>query len=667
MPPTTAPSLPPAEQNPPGAPLHRAVAEQSPVALLHLDADGIVTFENRRARALLGDDERLGQRFEDVAGFEALAEPLRRLLRDGVPFEASDIRGAHARLRVAGAPIEDAESNRAGGVLVLLDDSAEHAREEALRLQARYDDAEPALRNAALASPDGLALLERAVALFGRTAGADRARALLTGGGDTLVAVTLWTSRATDLPEPIELDPAAWPGLRAGRPLRLAPGDSAAADALLRAAACTHAILVPFRDEGERIGAFLLERHDAERAWTRADAQALGRLGGLFETLWAWAGAEARYHQTVADLEDGLFSFAYDLDGRRRYAFVTPRFETLTGCAAEALVDLDAPAVEWPDLVHEDDRDAFEAHEASLRAGDPSRLVYRLRRPDDGAVRWLRESATPGRSPSGRPVVGGLVSDVTEQQQVSAALREAKRAAERASEAKTAFLATMSHELRSPLGAIRGFAEMLREEVREAASAGLDLPPTVEEFAGIIAENTERALHLVHHLFDLSRLETGALNLRREPVRLHPAVGHVVLRHREAAEAKGLALRFDPADGDPVVLGDPDRVGEVVAHLVSNAVKFTESGGITVATSAEGGAVRLVVEDTGVGIAEAYLDHLFEPFSQEDYRLNRTYGGSGLGLAITKRLLDGMGGTIHVESEKGRGSRFDVTFEAVDA
>jgi signal transduction histidine kinase len=186
----------------------------------------------------------------------------------------------------------------------------------------------------------------------------------------------------------------------------------------------------------------------------------------------------------------------------------------------------------------------------------------------------------------------------------------------------------------------------------------------VEEFAGIIAENTGRALHLVHNLFDLSRLETGTLDLRRVPVALHPAVERVLLRHRAKAEAKGLALRFAPADGDPVVLADPDRVEEVVAHLVSNAVKFTPAGGVTLTTAVEGGAVRLAVEDTGIGIADAYLDRLFEPFTQEDYRLNRAYDGSGLGLAIAKRLLDGMGGAIRVESVKGEGSRFVVTFEA---
>ena len=558
----------------------------------------------------------------------------------------------------------------AEGVAFSVDETAEREHAEAQRLRARYDEAEQALRHAALTCADGLAFLERAVALFGQTARADRARALLSGDGQTLVPVALWTDHLLGLPDPVEIDPAAWPALQPGRPFRVRPSDGTAARALLSACSCAAAILVPFRDNPETkrgdeavpSGAFLLERLDGDGAWGQAEAQALGRLSSLFETLWAWTTAEARYRQTVADLEDGLFSFAYDLDGRRRYAFVTPQFEALTGCTASAFLAPDAP--DWTALVHDDDREAFEAYEAALRAGDPGRLVFRLRRPDDGAVRWLHESATPSRSPSGRPVVGGLISDVTEQKRTESALVQAKQAAERTSRAKTAFMATMSHEIRSPLGAIRGFAELLAEEVREAATRGTEVPPAVEEFAGIIGENTGRALHLVHSLFDLARLETGGLDLRREPVPLHPAIERVLRRHRGAAEAKGLSLRFEPASCGPVVLGDPDRVEEVVAHLVSNAVKFTEAGGVTLTTSLEEATVRLVVEDTGIGIAEAYLLHLFEPFSQEDYRLNRSYGGSGLGLAITRRLLGGMGGLIRVESEKGRGSRFEVTFQA---
>jgi PAS domain S-box-containing protein len=638
-----------------------------PFAVLRLRRDGTLLHAGPGAAALTGHDAaalsspRFALRLVSPEDRRRLAAALREVAAAGHAALRLRVACADGTRRPLDLHLAACGDGTLEAVAFAVDEAAERARAEARRLRARYDAAEPVLRNAALTSPDGLAFLERTVALLGRTAGADRARALLAGDGETLIAITCWTGAVTDLPEPIELDPAAWPALGEGQAVRVGPEDGAAARALLAECTCAAAVLVPFQDEADRFGAFLLEWLDDGRAWARAEVRALARLTGLFETLWAWMGAEARYRQTIADLEDGLFSFAYDLDGRRRYAFVTPQFEALTGCAADALVGDEA--LDWPGLVHDDDRAAFEAHEAALRAGDPSRLVYRLRRPDDGAVRWLRESATPGRSPSGRPVVGGLVSDVTEQKRAEATLVQAKQAAEHASAAKTAFLTTMSHELRSPLGALRGFAELLQEEARQGP--GDAEPSAIAEFADIIAENAQRALHLVHHLFDLSRLETGALDLRRVPVALHPAVERVLVRYRAEAEAKGLGLHFAPADGDPdgpLLLADPDRVEEVVAHLVSNAVKFTEVGGVRVATFVGDGAVRLVVEDTGIGIAEAYLERLFEPFTQEDYRLNRTYGGSGLGLAITRRLLDGMDGAIRVESTKGKGSRFEVTF-----
>ncbi|NNF58515.1 MAG: PAS domain S-box protein [Rhodothermaceae bacterium] len=650
--------------------LYQIFLEQSPVGVVHLDAEGVVTFESHRARRITGEapaDTWIGRRMADLEGFDAdLLQPLQRMQATGDLFDVRNVAytradGIRVHLRVVGSPIRDPEAGQVGGVLMLLDVTAERERTEALRLRARYEAAELTLRNAALSSPDGLAFLEATVALLGRTAGADRVRVLLGDESETLISVTLWTADVASIPEPLEVDLSAWPTLAAGQPLRAERGGTS--QALLDAAACEAAVLVPFQDEGERIGLFLLERLDGGAAWQVAEVRALQRLIGLFETLWAWTGAEARYRQTVADLSDGLFSFAHDLNGNRRYAFVTPQFEHLTGCAAANLVEEaeNAEGIEWAGLIHEEDRDAFSAHEAALQAGDPSRLSYRIRRPDDGAVRWIRESATPSRSPSGRPIVGGLVSDVTEQKRAEETLRQAKHAAEQASQAKTSFMAMMSHEIRSPLGAIRGFAELLKGEVDELGAEAL--PPQIGEFTGIIAENTRRALHLVHNLFDLARLETGALTLQHTAVALHPAIEGVLAEYQAGAEAKGVRVAFDPATAEPLVAGDPDRVTQVVDHLVSNAVKFTEAGQITLRTRVDDEAVRLIVEDTGVGIAETYLDGLFAPFSQEDYRLNRAYEGSGLGLAIVRRLLDAMGGTIQVESEKEKGSRFVVTLK----
>ncbi len=511
----------------------------------------------------------------------------------------------------------------------------------ALRVRERYDAAEPALRAAALTAEDPLAFLEAALDLLARAAAASTARAVLADDDDLpLVTVAVWSASGNDLPDLSDLAVSA-----------LMPG------AYVVDEGCA---LVPFENDG-RAGAFVLA---ADHPWPPAEIDAMDRFGRLFDSLWARAGVEERLRQTLSDLEDGLFGFSYGSDGIRRFSMATPQLERIAGLAADDVVtrpEGPAPALDWSTLVHPEDLERFEAHEKTLRDGEASRITYRLRRPLDGETRWVRESATPGRSLSGRQVVGGLLSDVTEARRAEASLLQAKHAAERSSHARTAFLAVISHEIRSPLGAVRGFAELLEEEVRDLAVAGTDLPPQIAEFAGVIGENTRRALHLVHRLFDLSRLETGSLALRSVPVELHGAVERVIERHGEAADARGLEMVFRPAEAEPMLVADPERVEEVIDHLVSNAVKFTEEGSVTVTTHVEGEVVRLIVEDTGIGIDPELLPGLFEPF-QDDYRLNRSHSGIGLGLAVARRLLDGMGGTLRVESEQGVGSRFEVEF-----
>ena len=549
---------------------------------------------------------------------------------------------------------------------VVYDLSAEADLAEGIRVRSRYDEAEPALRNAALASVDVLTFLEAAVALVGRAARADRAHVLLAGNGETLLSVAFWMKEGGTPAEPIELDPTWWPELVAGRVVKVTADESAPAEALIQETGCAEIILVPFRDDSERDGAFLLEVDTPPSVWDSFESRSLARLARLFETLWAWMGAEARYNNTLLDLEDGLFNFGYDANGTRRYVFVTPQFETITGCPADVLLagQVTEPTQHWRDLVFKDDLAIFEKHEDALRSGERSQLEYRITRPGSTSVCWLRESATTSFSPSGRAAVGGLVSDVTERKHAEASLMQAKQAAEQASHAKTVFMATMSHEIRSPLGAIHGFAKLLGEEVREMQDEGTSPPGQVVEFAGIIAENTQRVLHLVQNLFDLSRLEAGALDLRSVPVELHTAIESVLCRYQQLAGEKGLTLTFDRAQGDPVLMGDPERLEEIVEHLISNAVKFTLNGSVVIRTKIDGSKVVLQVVDSGIGIAPEYLGELFEPFSQEDHRLNRAYEGSGLGLAITGRLLEGMGAIVRVQSEKGRGSCFEVTFEA---
>jgi signal transduction histidine kinase len=288
---------------------------------------------------------------------------------------------------------------------------------------------------------------------------------------------------------------------------------------------------------------------------------------------------------------------------------------------------------------------------------------YRLRR-TDGEVRWFRSTGRVVLGDAGRPErMVGTVLDVTEAKVYEAALVEAKEAAEearrRAEEAsrlKSSLLANMSHEIRTPLTGIIGFADVLAEEI-----AG-----DHEEFARTIGESGRRLLDTLNSVLDFARLEAGEAVVETEEVDLGEIVTRAVAPFGPRANEKGLELVVSQPSEPVTVRADGSALDRVVTNLVSNAVKFTDEGGIEVTVSAEGptvegeGAALIRVRDTGVGIGAAFLPRLFEEFCQESEGDGRGYEGSGLGLSITKRLVERLGGEVEVESEKSTGSTFTV-------
>jgi signal transduction histidine kinase/CheY-like chemotaxis protein len=234
------------------------------------------------------------------------------------------------------------------------------------------------------------------------------------------------------------------------------------------------------------------------------------------------------------------------------------------------------------------------------------------------------------------------------------ALRHEKERAEQASVAKTRFLANMSHELRTPLNAVIGAAQLLGDGRRDAADHW--------HLVDAIRSSGINLLGLIENILDLSRIESGALELAPEDFNLLDCVEAAVATAAVSARLKGLEFAYivDPA----LELGrhgDPLRLRQVLLNLLGNAIKFTLRGEVVLEVSAGSGpdAVRLRVTDTGIGIGEASLQRIFEPFRQADDGANRRYGGSGLGLAIAGQLVQAMGGRIGVHSELGRGSCFE--------
>jgi two-component system, NtrC family, sensor histidine kinase GlrK len=218
-------------------------------------------------------------------------------------------------------------------------------------------------------------------------------------------------------------------------------------------------------------------------------------------------------------------------------------------------------------------------------------------------------------------------------------------------ELKQAFLATVSHELRSPLTSMREAAHLLRDRI------GGELNDRQSRMVEIIAASCERLLRLVNQVLDLSRLRAGVLTLDREPVDLDRVVARALDEMRAQAEEAGLALTFERRGSDFVVEGDEDRLVQVLVNLVANAVRFTlRRGRVTVRLHDAGREVEVQVEDTGVGIPAVALPHIFDTWQQA----HQQRGGTGLGLAIVRGIVQAHGGRVTVESQEGKGTRLTV-------
>jgi signal transduction histidine kinase/CheY-like chemotaxis protein len=231
---------------------------------------------------------------------------------------------------------------------------------------------------------------------------------------------------------------------------------------------------------------------------------------------------------------------------------------------------------------------------------------------------------------------------------------------ERASQAKSDFLAHMSHEIRTPMTAILGFAEMLGEQA---------LSPEQQDCVRTIQRNGEHLITVINDILDLSRVEAGRLELQIAPVRPDLVLCDVAALIGPRAEEHGLEIRIDIEPGAKApILCDATRLRQILINLAANAVKFTESGHVRLAVAAEpGGTIRYEVEDTGPGISEDKLGELWKPFMQVDASMSRRHGGTGLGLAISSRLARALGGQLWVESSVGRGSVFRLRVPAKPA
>jgi len=239
-----------------------------------------------------------------------------------------------------------------------------------------------------------------------------------------------------------------------------------------------------------------------------------------------------------------------------------------------------------------------------------------------------------------------------------AEVKNQNAALERANQLKSQFLANVTHELRTPLHSIISYGAFILEGFVEGS-----LTDEQEEHIQFIVRSAEELSQLVDDLLDLSKIEADRLEVRPEPLALAPRLEQVVEQLMPMANEKELALTLEIEDDLPQVLADGHRLRQVVTNLVSNALKFTETGGVTIRCSQlkQQEMLRIAVSDTGIGISPAALEYIFEAFRQADGSTTRRFGGTGLGLAIARKLIELQGGEIAVESVPGEGSTFSFS------
>ena len=347
------------------------------------------------------------------------------------------------------------------------------------------------------------------------------------------------------------------------------------------------------------------------------------------------------------------------LDARDRTLFWSEQVHRIHGRASGDTPELDRAI----DVYHPDDRAQIVAHvETALAQGAPWSFRARIIRAD-GEVRRVESSGQPEIAPDGEVLgIVGVFRDVTDEAAAEAALIAARDEARALAEAKSAFLATMSHEIRTPMTGVLGMIELLRADPD---------PAEQQRYLENLEQSATLLMTVLDDVLDFSKIEKGALTLERIDFDLGELARTTLDLFHHGASSKGLNLNLSvPVGRDLRARGDPVRLRQIVANLVSNAIKFTASGSVDVTLDLRhDGATRIArwrVADTGVGIDPDALPRLFEPFVQADASTTRRFGGTGLGLAISRRLVEAMGGQITIESRPGQGAifAFEVQLEA---
>lgn len=375
-------------------------------------------------------------------------------------------------------------------------------------------------------------------------------------------------------------------------------------------------------------------------------------------------------HEIARELEDERERFAliveaspdgvWDWNLTTDAVYFSPSWKNMLGYDDHELPNSVAT---WLNLIHVADRkQAADFLDSQVRGTSQSRefelrLVHR-----DGSHRWILSRCAVLRDANGIPYrMLGTNTDITERKFAELGLIQAKDAAQAAAKAKAAFLATMSHEIRTPMNGVIGVTKLLLE---------FPLKAKEREYVETIRFSAESLLTVINDVLDFSKIDSGKLDLEKSEFDLKCEIDGIFKTFRVAATSKSLDLVAENAGLTRKIKGDNFRLRQILNNLIGNAIKFTDSGLVKFSSKVTEETdshikIKFSVMDSGIGLSQEAIQRIFMEFSQADSTMSRRYGGSGLGLTISKRLIELMGGEIHVSSQMGIGSTFwfELPFE----
>jgi len=408
----------------------------------------------------------------------------------------------------------------------------------------------------------------------------------------------------------------------------------------------------------------ILERYS--RSLRNGDGQYLARAWFFRDiterkrAVQALQSSEEKFRQLAENVNEVFWIVAPESG---KFLYLSPAHERVWGVSCASVYENPASRLE---SIHPDDLEQSRLMFARQMQGEEVESEYRIHTPE-GQEKWIRNRSFPIRDSEGTLIrIVGIAEDITERKRHEQELVRAQEGAEAANRAKSRFLANMSHEIRTPMNGVIGMNQLLLDT---------DLTAEQRKYVQVAQTSGRTLLALIDNVLDLSKIEAGKITLEKRIMNLQQVIADVLLLVQPQSNAKGLPVNSFVSPDLPLLLkGDVHRLHQILTNLMTNAIKFTERGEITlnvelVCESNDLLTVRFAISDTGIGMRPDQVAALFSPFVQADASTTRKYGGTGLGLTISKQLAELMGGKIGVNSREGHGSTFWFTavFESASA